>query len=343
MRRLVFGCVALCSCTKENPLWDGESTAATVTDTSGGDTGVLVDPTTGALPTTGAGSLGDSDSTSTGPPELSATDGSTGDPTTTTEPGSTTAMVGPQCAASSWLPLDISDDDLRDAGVVPGSMGAPCQWRAEFPDCSLLNFGTTGFFRLVNDADRGQSAALVRFPRELVLQRVAEAGKAMDDVLTLKIELTVWEQKPQPTGPFTLELRLLHPDDADWDEGDHDAQPGDDDDCRWGCEDFDNGDCDEWEQGDVLAGTSPLGHLEVTPATAMASDLDSYGDQYHARLASEALAPALLEAYKSGQQPSVAVTISSPRVLDNDVVGVKLRESDWAAPALLAEVCDVWQ
>jgi hypothetical protein len=345
MRRLFLGCVILCSCVKDNPAWDGSSGAG---GSDGGAATAADDPTTGATPTTTGADGATTDAGATSLPELTATATSgetgTGDPTAgdASTAGTTGESLVPDCAASSWLRLEIADADLRDAGVVPTTMGTPCPWRPEFMDCADLNFGTTGFFRLVNDVAGGKSAALLRFPEDLVAARIAEAGKTLDDLIAMRVELVVWEQKPQPDGPFTLELGLLHEEDWTWDEGDHDAQPADKDDSRWGCRDIE-GQCEPWALGDALAGSSKLGDLVVTPGEAMAHDIDQAGDQYHAQLQSEPLAPALIDAYRQGGAPGLTVTIASPRGLDTGDVGIKLRESDWAAPALWAELCDEWR
>lgn len=339
MRRLLLGCVIVCGCVKDNPAWDQPSTGADDPTTG------QVDPTTGATPTTGAATTlaGDGttvDTTGAADPTTGAIDEpSTGD---ASSDGTTEEPLVQGCVASSWVPLAIADAALRDAGVVPGSMGPPCPWRPEFDDCAALNFGKTGFFRLVNDEARGQSAALLRFPQDEVAARIAEAGKTYDDLIGLRVELVVWEQKPQPSGPFTLELGLMHPEDWTWDEGDHDAQPADKDDSRWDCRDIEDA-CEAWAQGDVLAGSSKLGELAVSPGEAALHDIDQFGDQYHAQLQSESLAPALLVAYREGGEPGLTVTISTPRDLDTGDVGIKLRESDWPAPVLWAELCDAWR
>lgn len=349
MRRLMLGSFVLCGCVKGNPAWDAPTTGTdTGADPSGATTDV--DPTTAGVPTTGTSSATDPATTFLELPGTDAStggtstgDASTGDATTVAAEGSSSEPLVAGCAAASWLRLEIADTDLRDAGVVPSSMGAPCPWQPAQPDCAPLNFGETGFFRLVNDQDHGISVALLRFPRDEVIARIAQAGKGVGDLIGLRVELVVWEPKPQPDAAFTLALGMMDPDDWDWDEGDHDGQPLDDDDSSWGCKDFEKGDCQQWAAGDVLAGSSALGQLEVQPADAAAHDIDRLGDEYHAQLASEALSPALVEAYRQGGQPGLTVTIASPRDLGSGDVGIKLRESGWPAPALWAQLCDEWK
>lgn len=49
-----------------------------------------------------------------------------------------------------------------------------------------------------------------------------------------------------------------------------------------------------------------------------------------------------LEMFGGPVAPSFAVTLKTSRDLDEQIVGVKLREAPWADPALYAELCTKW-
>jgi hypothetical protein len=70
-------------------------------------------------------------------------------------------------------------------------------------------------------------------------------------------------------------------------------------------------------------------------------DEDVEANQYHARLLSDRLEGAL-EMFGGPEPPSFAVTLQTPRNLDEEIVGIKLKEADWADPTLYADLCTQW-
>jgi hypothetical protein len=345
MRRLIFAsslsCALLGGCLKNNPAWQGESDTGVGGSESGGSTDV---PTTGA-----AGS------TTTGAPDSTggATD-SQGDttaaiePTTTTgesssgsdDSGSSSSTGAPGCRSTEWLPLDVAHEAIDDAGVVPAALGDPCVgWVGDAaPSCGALNFGVTEFFRLIN-TDAGRSAGLVRFEAAAVAAALAGAGKDLADVVGARVELVVWEPKPLPTEDATLEIRLVGAADGEWSEGSLDAQEAKGGDSSALCRTIADGDCHAWAAGDMLSGSAPLGLLFVDAAAVAMHEQDPFGDQYHALLRSEPLGPALAQAIQQGLAPSLAVVLQTARGLDDGEIGIKLKESPWADPRLILEVC----
>lgn len=347
MHRLILGCVLLSGCLIENPAWERPGAVTT----SGAST-----TSSGEQPTSAAS---EAVTSTTGDPGGSGTDasgGSTHDPLASTEVGSTTGEIGetttgetsttgapvPVCKASEFVALAMPSWAPQDAGVVPSVLGSPCGWNTSQPDCGPLNFGATGFFRLVNDEALGVNAGLIRFPLEAVTDGILESGKNLDDLIGARLELVIWEPKAGPDAPIDLEIHLLHADNFDWVEGKRDAQPAQDDDSSALCRVIDKGDCTNWAQDDALAGSTALGLLHLTPDNTKASDVDDKPEEYHARLMSEPLGMSLLLAYQQGESPSLAVTLATRRDVAEGTIGIKLRESEWPDPTLYAEFCTDW-
>ncbi|HEY0137774.1 MAG TPA: hypothetical protein VGB85_27000 [Nannocystis sp.] len=340
---ILGGVVMLGGCLKENPAWepDGAVTTGGLVSSSSGE--ALTGPTSEA-PTSTTGDPGTTDASggSTNEPLTSMTEvvGSTGEHTTG-DPD-TTGAPAPVCKASELVALAMPSGAPEDTGVVPSVLGSPCPWSGGQADCGPLNFGTTGFFRLVNDEALGANAALIRFPVKAVADGIFGAGKDLEDLIGARLELVIWEPKAGPAAPVDLEIHMLHPDNTDWREGQRDAQPAQDDDSSALCRAIDKGDCDTWAQGDALAGATALGLLHLTPENAVSSDADSDPAQYHARLRSEPLGLALLLAYQKGEDPSLAVTLATRRDVGEGEIGIKMRESEWPDPTLYAEFCTDW-
>lgn len=347
MRRLILGCVLLGGCLIENPAWErpGAATTSGASTTSSGEeptsaTSEAVTSTTGDPGGSGTDASGGSTHAPLASTEVGGTTGTTGDPTTG-EVGTTGAPV-PVCMASEFVALAMPSWAPQDTGVVPSVMGSPCGWNTSQPDCGPLNFGTTGFFRLVNDEALGVNAGLIRFPVEVVTDEIFKSGKNLDDLIGARLELVIWEPKAGPDAPIDLEIHLLHADNFDWVEGKRDAQPAEDDDSSALCRAIDKGDCQGWAQDDALAGATSLGLLHLTPDNAEASDGDDDPAQYHARVLSESLGMPLLLAYQEGESPSLAVTLATRRDVAEGQIGIEMRESEWADPTLYAEFCTDW-
>ncbi len=347
MRQLVVGCLMLGGCLVENPAWQRPGQASTSeTSSSGATTGTSDDPTMSMIPTmpttsgegeaTADAGSGSTDSTTS----LTDPVGTTGDASTGDE--GTTGAVGPVCMASELVALKMPDGAPQDAGVVASTLGTPCPWNAGQPECGPLNFGKTGFFRLVNDPVLGVDAALIRFPAEDVAKEILGSGHDPEDLIGARLELVIWEPKSGPDAAIDLQVHLLHVDNFDWSEGDRDAEPAQDHDSSALCRTRDKGECVAWAQGDALAGAQPLGLLHVTPENAKASDGDGSESEYHAKLISESLGMPLLFAYQNGDDPALAVTLASPRGVGEGTIGIKMRESEWSDPTLYAEFCTEW-
>lgn len=343
MRRLIFGCLAFGGCTAVNPAWnDGAETGGgslTTSDATGAD------PTgTAAAPTGGDGSGGATNDTtgavitptSGGDSTGGTTIDTAGDSTDASTGGDSTTEAPLKCMAAELVPLDVP---LADTGVVPTAMGSPCAWGGG-QECGLVNFGTTEFYRLVNDGV-GTNAALLRFEVESLTAAATLVDVDPADVVGIRVELVVWEQLPGPTAPYELAIHGLAADNADFGEGDKNAAPADEGDASDQCKThLDN--CVAWANGGrALDGSELLGSLHVTPEAAAEHDQDGSAVEYHAQLISDSL-PAAALLFKD-RIPALAVTIETPRPLGEQVVGIKLKESmQWKDPTLYLEVCTEW-
>ncbi len=332
MLRLLIGCLVLTGCLKANPAWDdgseGTSTTAGPPITSSGGS-------TGEAPTTGAATSG---ATGTGTGTGSG-DGSTSSPVTTTGEGSSTGAPARVCLAYETLPLAIP---VEDTGVVKKIDPEPCPWSTNFVKCHALNFGTTQFYRLVNDENEGRNAALLRFPVTSLDQMILDLGSDPADLLGLRIELVIWEEEPAPVEPYAFEIHGLDAQNFGWTEGTKDGLLAVDGDSSDECMTRAAGNCVSWANGlRALDGATSLGLLSVDAPLVAANDKDMDANQYHAQLRSERLEGAL-EMFGGPVAPSFAVTLQTERDLDEEVVGIKLREAPWADPALYADVCTQW-
>jgi hypothetical protein len=337
------GCVV-----KDNPAWEdsGAEGSAGGTGTSGpggggSSSGSGVVPTTGADPESG-GATDSQGEPSTGAvsPTTGGTD--TGEATGTGADSSTGEPVA-QCSASELVKLDLDMNFLVDAGVVPDTMGSPCQWGdGTEPACGPLNFGKTGFFRLVNDPNLGKSAALLRFDPDEVVDFISEQQFAAKDLIGARLELVVWEPLAMPAQDSTLEIGMLVGEENRWAEGSRDAKKATDNESSALCRTIEGGDCKPWPQGDALTGSTSIGLLLVTAESVAMTPDDGLVDQYHAKLRSEPLGSALAEAFVQGKAPSLVVSLSTTRALADGQIGIKLKESEWDDPVLYLEVCTQW-
>ncbi len=347
MRRLIFGCLMLGGClVKDNPAWEGSAADASTIGLSGeasSTTGSSWTPTTGAEATTGGTGTDSQGPPTTGAVSATTSTTSTGEVGSSTGEASSTGPAAAECLATELVQVPTDQDDLWDAGVVPSTMGSPCPWAmADEPDCGGLNFGKTGFFRLVNDPNLGKSAALLRFNDQAVIDFISEQQYEPKDLVGARLELVVWEPLAQPTEDSTLEIGLLVGDEAYWDEGGRDAKKAQENDSSAVCRTIDGQGCNPWPAGDALASGEPIGLLLVTTKAAMDADQDALPDQYHAKLRSEPLGAELVEALVGGKQPSFLVSLSTPRALNAGVIGIKLEESSEADPELYLELCTQW-
>jgi len=344
VRRLILGSLVFGGCTAVNPAWDdgadtrggsaatsdatgADPTSTTPAPTSGDGSGGATNDTTGAVvsPTSGGDTTGDTTIDTTG----DTTDASTGGDSTTEAPL--------KCMAAELVPLDVP---LADTGVVPTAMGSPCAWGGG-PDCGRVNFGTTEFYRLVNDV-AGTNAALLRFQVDSLTAAAATVGVDPADVVGIRVELVVWEQLAGPTAPYVLAIHGLAADNADFGEGDKNAGLADEGDASDQCKTILGGSCVTWANGGrALDDSEPLGSLYVTPEEVVEHDQDGNAGEYHAQLLSDSL-PAAALLFKD-RVPALAVTIETPRPLGEQVVGIKLKESmPWKDPTLYLEVCTDW-
>lgn len=349
MRRLILGCLVLGGCLKANPAWQGGDADAS------GTSGVIgeVSSTGGSmeLPTTSAGEETGGATDSQGEPSTGAASvtttttatsasTSTGEDASSTGEGSSTGALGAKCMGQELLLVDIEGGSLHDAGVVPDSMPNPCPWNAGVQECGTLNFGKTGFFRLVNE-QAGKSAALIRFDGDAVQEFLEEAGYAATDVIDARIELVVYEPFDAPQQDSTLEIKMLVGDASLWVQGGGDAEVAKGSESSGNCWTFD-GDCKKWPNIDAVESSEAVGILLVTAQAVAATQDDGLGGQYHAKLRSEPLKK-LAAAYAEGQEPSLVVLLSTERGLGEPDIGIKLKEAQpWADPTLLLEVCTMW-
>ena len=324
---------------KVNPAWDDGATGSSTTagppgTSSGGTTGTA--PTTGEAATgaTGTGmgtSMGAGDDATTGVVTTGDIGGSSGE-------GSSTGTSTGVCLEWETVPLKLA---VEDTGVVQSVDPEPCPWSKEFENCLSLNFGTTEFFRLINDEDEGRNAALLRFPVTSLDAAVMAAGRDPLDLLGLRLELVVWEKDSGPEEPYTLEIHSLHAANLGWTEGTKDGLVAVDGDSSDTCMTRQAGACIDWPMGRASDGAVLLGVLEVDAELAADNDQDDDPDQYHAKLRSERLMGAL-ELFGGPVAPSFAVMLKTGRDLDDEVVGIKLREADWPDPTLLGDFCVQW-
>lgn len=341
------GCVV-----KDNPAWEGSGAegSADATGGAGGTAGVGSSSGSGVVPTTGAEQESGGATDSQGEPSTGAivpTTGGTdsGELSSTGADGSSSSGGEPvaKCMASELVKVDLDMNFLVDAGVVPDSMGSPCQWGdGKEPACGPLNFGKTGFFRLVNDPNLGKSAALLRFDPAEVLDFIDESRFAAEDLVGARLELVVWEPLAMPAQDSTLEIGMLVGEEHRWAEGSRDARPATDNESSALCRTREKGDCTPWPQGDALTGSTSIGLLLVTADAVAKTPDDGLPDQYHAKLLSEPLGPALAQAFVQGEAPSLIVSLSSTRGLAEGEIGIKLKESEWDDPELYLEVCTQW-
>lgn len=326
---VVSGCIGCISCIKVNPAWDD---GAAGTSTTVGPPGTSSGGTTMAAPTTGeAATGGTGDDATTGV----VTSGDIG-----SSSGEDDGAGTPTGACLEWdtLPLKLA---VEDTGVVQSVDPEPCPWSTEFENCLSLNFGKTEFFRLINDKDEGRNAALLRFPAASLDAAVVAAGRDPLDLLGLRLELVVWEEDGEPEEPYTLEIHGLHAANFGWTEGTKDGLLAVDGDSSDTCMTRQAGACIEWPMGRATDGAALLGLLEVDEDLAADNDQDEDPGQYHAKLRSERLTGAL-ELFGGPVAPSFAVMLKTRRDLDDEVVGVKLREADWPDPTLLGDFCVEW-
>ena len=347
MRRLMLGCLVFGGClVKGNPAWEdsGAEAGAGSTSTSGG-----VISASGETPTTSGGEDSGGATGSQGEPTtaVGATTTASGESTGTgaTDTGGSTGQPAMQCKSSERLVVKLDAEALEDAGVVPSSMGSPCAaWGdGKAPDCGALNFGTTGFYRLVNDTEKGKNAALLRFGGEKVAEFLKTAGVDKADLLAARLQLVVYEPLTEPAQDSTLEIGMLLGDDATWDVGMKDAKPATEHESSGLCRTIDGGNCVAWSQGDALSGSTSVGILLVTKAAVMMNELDDLQDQYHAHLVSEPLAKEVALAFAEGLGPSLVVSLSTTRGLAEGVIGIKLADAkEWPDAALYFDVCIEW-
>ncbi len=305
---------------------------------SGGSTGDA--PTTGAATSgvTATGS-GDGSTGSTSSTDFTSSTNSTNPSSVTTGEGSSTGAAARVCLASETVKLAIAD---QDTGVVPNVGPKPCPWSpSNSPECRPLNFGTTEFYRLINDQDDGRNAALLRFPVTSLDQAVMDLGHEPDDLLGLRIEFVVWEGVAAPANAYTLEIHGLDEQNFGWTEGTKNGVPAADGDSSEECMTRAGGKCTGWGKGSrALDGAISLGLLPVDAPLVAANDKDTEPDQYHALVRSERLEGA--SALFGGPVPSFAVTLSTPRDFEAEIVGIKLREAPWEDPTLYADLCTMW-
>lgn len=328
MWRLLSGCLLVTGCLKTNPAWEeaagsSSSTAAPASTSSASSTGAA--PTSSGDASTGTG---------TGSGE-----GSTGAPVATTSEGSSTGAPPVECMAVETIALKTG---VEDAGVVQDLDAEPCPWSTEFNSCPPLNFGHTEFYRLINDEDDGRNAALLRFPVTSLEPLLADLGHQPEDLLGLRIELVVWEEEPAPAGPYALEIHGLDPANYGWTEGTKAGLVAVEGDSSDVCMTWSSGVCVSWaNNGRATDGAVSLGLLAVDAQRVAEHDEDVEANQYHARLLSDRLEGAL-EMFGGPEPPSFAVTLQTPRNLDEEIVGIKLKEADWADPTLYADLCTQW-
>lgn len=354
--RTWFGCTVCCAalggCVKDNPAWEGAETGVGGTTGSGGGSGEsgvgdASSSGSGVVPTTTGGGLETGGTTdSQGDSTTGAVDPTTGGSDTgaasSTGGESSTGEPALHCSASEFMLVDIDNNNLVDAGVVPDSMGQPCPWNDMEQDCGPLNFGKTGFFRLVNDAELGKSAGLLRFDADAVTGFIEDAGLEMKDLLGLRVQLVVWEPLGVPTQDSELEIGMLVGEETMWAEGSRDAEKATDNESSALCRTIEKGACTPWPQDDAPMSSESIGLLLVTPEAVMEADQDDKDDEYHAYLRSEPL-KGLLAAYMAGKQPSLLVSLISTRGLDEGQIGIKLKEAEeWLHPVLYLEVCTEW-
>lgn len=326
MWRLLSGCLLVTGCLKTNPAWEeaagSSSTTAAPAITSSG-------ASTDAAPTSsGEGSTG----TGTG-------SGSTSSSVATTGEGSSTGAPPVECMGMETVALLTG---VEDAGVVQEVDAEPCPWSPDFNACPPLNFGETDFYRLINDEEDGRNAALLRFPITAIEPLLADLGHQPEDLLGLRIELVVWEEEPAPAGPYALEIHGLDPANYGWTEGMQAGKVAIEGDSSDECMTWSSGACVSWaNNGRAIDGAVSLGLLTVDAQRVAAHDEDTDANQYHARLLSDRLEGAL-EMFGGPVPPSFAVTLQTPRNLDEEVVGIKLKEATWADPTLYADLCTQW-
>ncbi|MBK7829451.1 hypothetical protein [Nannocystis sp.] len=213
MRRLMLGCLVFGGClVKDNPAWEdsGAEASAGSTGVSGGASGTSVTlPSTSGGEDSGGATASQGESTTAAGTTTTAGGEATG--TGATDGGGSTGQLAMQCTKSERPGGQAGRGGVRGRGVVPSSMGSPCAgWGAgTAPDCGALNFGATGFFRLVNDTEKGKNAALLRFNGEKVAAFVQDAGVDAADLLAARLELVVYEPLTEPAQDSTLEIGML--------------------------------------------------------------------------------------------------------------------------------------
>lgn len=353
MRRLILGCLVLGGCTKENPAWGnsagdgvdtgsdsgGSSVAADVTSASAATTGDPA-PTDGSASasgdeTTGALIMSTGGETATGEATTGGTSTSTGE-----EPGTSTGAPAKTCLAWETIPLPLPA--VHDTGVVPDSLNdaQTCPWGGQ--TCGELNFGTTEFYRLVNDVNKGRNSALLRFPVTSLADVSKTLGYSLDDLVGVRISVVFWENTSGPTEPYTLEIRSIRPENLGWTEGGRNATPAQEGDSSDNCRTV-QGECKKWQNGEPpLQDSEPLGVIDVDAAKVVDADMDGLGDQYHAPILSERLEGAL-KLYGHDVMPSYGLRLKTIRNLDQTVVGIKFKEVQmWDDPTLHGDYCTQW-
>lgn len=306
--------LSLGGCLYDNPAYDSASAGS-----AGGTTGEAT-----AAPTSGDASASSGD--------LSAgTDAS----------GSSTGAPAPVCLKWERLPLAAVP---WDTGVVPSTMPNPCPWGEGDSLCGALNFGKTAYFRLVNDVEKGQSAALLAFPRDAIEAELGGAGHTLADVVGFYVAMVVWEPAGAPGSPLAFGIGLLGAEDATWYEGNQDAAVAQVNDSSFECKRIDMQGCVAWSTpGGPSHNVTPLGALVITPEKVLESDEDQNPAEYHARIVSDPLPAAPVLALWPSADPTFVVTVTSDRAIEGPETGIKLKEADWTDPALLVDVCTLWE
>lgn len=305
------------------------------------------DATTGAA-TTGGGSTGGQPTTEatggTGTSEGGTSTGSPGTTTTTTDAttggatGPATTTTGEPTGCMNTVEVALASA-ASDAGVVP-PITQPCPLGGLLTTCERLNFGQTSHFRMFNDDQYGQSALLVRFSADEVLQGLFGAGYTIDDLVAVRVELLVWEPLKEPAAPVEFAVGLVHEGDADFLEGTKDAAQATDGDSSFLCKQI-VGKCAPWlSDGGPQPSATPLGPLTARPEDQPALDLDANDSEYHMMVKSDPLPGEPVRARLLEKlDAAFVVTLASPRKFDDLELGIKTRESPWPHPALYATVC----
>lgn len=327
----------LCGCLIGNPAYDdanGASASGTSSSSSEPTSGA-----SGASGSTGDASAGTDSAGTTTDPTTSA-GATTGDLSAGTGGSSSTGAPPPVCKASESLPVAVV---AWDTGVVPPTMPQPCGWGGG-GDCGPLNFGKTEYFRLVHDQEKGRSAALISFPRDVIEGALTGAGYTLDDVVSAQLGLVVWEPTGSPLSPLALGIWLLGAQDLAWFEGNQNAATAVVDDSSFYCRKIDAQGCASWSSPEgPLGNVTPLGELVITPDKVASSDEDQDPAQYHARILSDPLPFGAVRDLWLVGDPTYVVTVTSDRAIEGPEVGIKFKEASWTDPGLVLEVCTQWE